>query len=107
MNEIPWRCSTCGHEQMVDLECLSRRPIDKIVTARGFVCGKCSSWEAISYSNSSLEEIMRKLKRYSPEQPQYQRLLAKAIRKAEALQTRGECNGASKHSHMAPVGPMG
>lgn len=105
MSEIPWRCSTCGHEQMVDLERLSKRPIDKIVTARGFVCGKCGSWEAISFTNSSLEEIMRKLTRYSPDQRQFRHLLLKAFKRAEALTLRGrECNGSSKRQNLAPPG---
>ncbi len=106
MSEIPWRCSACGSEQMVDFEDLSAWPIDKIVSVRGFVCGKCGFREAISYSNSSLEEIMRKLRRYAPGQQQYAHLLSKAIKRAQSLRQRGECNGARKPSHMATLGPV-
>ncbi len=84
----------------MDFEHLSAWPIDKITTARGFVCGKCSRREAISYTNSSLEEIMRKLRRYSPGQRQYAYLLFKAIRRAEALKLRGECNGSQQHPNL-------
>lgn len=106
MNEIPWTCHACGHEQMVDFDALPVRPIDKIVSARGFVCGTCGRWEAISYSNSSLEEIMRKLKRYVPGQQKYAFLLFKAIQRARSLRQRGECNGSRKHPHVVAPGPV-
>lgn len=101
MSEIPWRCSTCGCENMVDFEHLSVWPIDKIISARGYVCEKCGVREAISFTTSSLEEAMRKLKRYPPSNRKYQQLLARCIRKAEGLQQRGEFNGTQQRQNMA------
>lgn len=85
---------------MVDLEHLSVWPLDKIVNARGFSCEKCGVREAISFTNSSLEELVRKLKRYTPDQAQYQHILARCIRKAQGLRQRGECNGTQRHQNL-------
>lgn len=103
MNELPWLCSACGLENMVDFGNLSVWPLDKILNAKGFVCRGCGSREAILYSTSSLEEAMRKLMRYPPEHKQFRILLIKCIRKAEGLRLRGETDGAFQRPDMAPA----
>lgn len=93
---------------MVDFECLSVWPIDTIRNARGYTCEKCGRREAISLTTSSLEEALRKLNRYSPGQRQFQYLLAKALKKAEALsERRGECNGSQQHQNLASSRSLG
>lgn len=104
MNEIPWRCSTCGCENMVDFDRLSFWPINKLITARGFTCKSCGTREAILLSNASLEEAMRNLMRYPPGHRKFQYLLAKCIKKAEGLRLRGETDGALQRQNMASAG---
>jgi hypothetical protein len=92
---------------MVDFERLSIWPIDKILTARGFVCVECQRREAILITNASLEEAMRNLMRYPPGHRKFQYLLARCIKKAEALRLRGETDGTLQHKNMAPARPLG
>jgi len=75
---------------MVDLERLSSRPSDRILTAHGYVCEKCGNWEAIFHSNSSLDELMRKLERMRPDDQNFVYCLAKAVKKAQEIQRRVE-----------------
>lgn len=107
MIELPRRCSHCGYEAMVDYDALARRPLDKIVTVHGYVCEKCGKWEAVFHSTVSFEEAMRKLNRYPPTHPKYAFLFAKAVRKAEGINKRGENYGARKRTDMAPTRKMG
>jgi hypothetical protein len=88
--EFPWRCRVCGYENLVNLDNLSKRPIDKIVTAEGFACGKCGHWEAIFHSTPSLEEAMRKLMRLSPEKTGYRFHFLKTLKKAIGINERAE-----------------
>jgi hypothetical protein len=92
---------------MVDFEHLSEWPIDKIVNARGFQCEKCGAREAISFTTSSLEEAMRKLKRFPSDSRQYHYHLYRCIRKAEGLQQRGERNGTQQRKNMASSRSLG
>lgn len=85
---------------MVDYERLASRPLDKITTAMGFLCEKCGNWEAVFHSTASMQEAMMKLTRYSPAHPKFAFLFAKAVRKAEGLNQRGDGNGASKRPNM-------
>ena len=101
MNELPWRCSSCGYENMVDFSNLQKRPIDKIISQNGFVCQQCGMWEAISYTNASLEEAVRKLSQYPPGHRKFQYLFAKALRRVESVQQRGETHGAFRFQDMA------
>ena len=98
--EFPWLCRN-GHENMIDLEHLSEWPVDKVITAQGFVCEVCGSVEAISHRTASLAEAERKLSRYRPEQRQFQFQFVKLVRKLEGLNQRGENNGSQQHPHMA------
>ena len=92
---------------MVDFDHLATWPINKIISARGFVCQDCGKREAILYTSTSLEEALRKLKQCPPGHRQFQYLLARCARKAEALRQRGETDGTQQRSHMAPAGPLG
>jgi hypothetical protein len=94
--ELPLNCQSCGKENIVDLEKLESRPLDKIVTAKGYTCVNCSRWEAVIFTTSSLEEAMRKLQTYPPSHSKYQFLFAKAFRKARGLRERGEYDASRK-----------
>jgi len=105
--EIPWLCSSCRHENMVDLEHLQERTVNRVMTAEGFTCENCGMWEAISYRTTSLLEMERRLSRYRPGQAQFEFLLKKLVRKQTGLNQRGEINGEIKLPHMAGTGPLG
>lgn len=107
MNELPWHCHHCGHEQMVDFDALSSWPLDKVLTAQGFVCSNCGMREAISITSVSLEEALRKLQSVAPGNRKFHFLFAKAIKKAEGLNRRGDPNGALPDPHLAPPRPLG
>lgn len=101
MNELPWLCSACGCENMVDFSKLSKRPIDNRISQMGFVCKKCGMWEAILYTNASLDEALRKLAQCAPGHRKFHYLFAKAIRRAESVQVSGEAHGAFQDPDMA------
>ncbi len=88
--EIPWRCRGCARENMVDLENLTRWPVDKVISADGFVCRFCETKVVISFMTLSLEEKMRRLLRYAPRHKKYLFLFKKALKKAEGVNRRGE-----------------
>ena len=88
--DIPWGCKTCGHENLIDLDRLSGWPLDKIVTAQGFICEKCGSREAIFYTTVSLEEAMSKLMRYPLAHDQFRYHFVKTLRKAKGINERAE-----------------
>lgn len=88
--ELPWRCRTCGHENMVDFDMLSGWPLDKIIHVQGFPCEECGNWEAIFYTTASLEAAMQRLKALSPGRPDFQYHLARVLRKAEGINRRVE-----------------
>jgi hypothetical protein len=88
--EFPRRCSNCNQENMIDLENLSERPLDGLISVREFQCESCGTWEAVSYRTISLIEQMRKLMRYPPQHPKFGFLFSKVLRKAEGVNRRGE-----------------
>jgi hypothetical protein len=104
MTELPRRCGHCQNEAMVDYDALASWPLDKIVTVHGYVCEKCGNREAVFHSTASFEDAMRKLKRYLPSHPKFAFLFAKAVRKAEGINRRGENYGARKRTDMATPG---
>lgn len=73
---------------LIDLLGLENRPIDKIISARGYECGMCRQWQAVIYTSTSFEEMGRKLERYTPGHEQYQFLLKKLMRKAISMAER-------------------
>lgn len=105
MDELPWRCSACGFENMVDFGRLISWPADHGLRARGFVCERCGAREAVLLTNASLDEAMRKLKLCPPGNRKFNYLFAKAIRGMERM--RGEGNGGIRRQDLASSGPMG
>lgn len=87
--EMPWRCSACQVENLVNLERLCVWPMDKLFTAEGFVCESCGTREAVRYVTPSLREAEDKLTRYRPGQAQFQFQFAKLLRKAKGVNERG------------------
>lgn len=83
--EVPWNCSKCGFENMIDLQSLSEWPVDRLITAQGFTCENCGAREAVSYTSVSLQEAERKLSRYRPDQGQFRFLFAKLLRKVSGM----------------------
>ena len=88
MNELPWRCRHCSHEQMVDMDNLARWQLDQLLTAQGFVCEKCSQREAISYSTPLLDEALKRLTQMRPGHRKFPYYFGKALRRAEAINRR-------------------
>lgn len=86
---------------MVDYEHLTSWPLDKVITAQGYVCEKCGEREAVFHSSDSMKESLRKLQTCPPSKPKFQFLFGKALRKAEGLNRRGEQDGARKRSDLA------
>lgn len=68
---------------------------------------QCGTREAILFTNAALEAAMRNLLRYPPGHRKYHYLLAKCIRKAEALRMRGDTDGTLQHQNMVAAGPLG
>jgi len=101
MVHLPRRCRHCGHEAMVDYEHLASWPLDKVITAQGYVCEKCGEREAVFHSSDSMQESLRRLKACPPSKPRFSFLFAKALRKAEGLNRRGENDGARKRPNLA------
>ena len=86
MSELPILCDSCGHENMVDMDNMDGRPIDKIVTAVGFVCSECEKWTTVYRTTLSLDTAMIKLANKSPESFGYHFHFAKTLKKAEGVQ---------------------
>jgi len=100
--ETPWRCSKCGAENWIDLERLTEWPLDRLMSAMGYVCEGCGMREAISYTTTSLLEAERKLTRYAPGDRKYRFLFGKLVSKQSGVNARGkEKYGASEHPNLA------
>lgn len=99
--ETPWRCA-CGAENWIDLERLTEWPLDRLLSAMGYVCTNCGMREAISYTTPSLREAERKLTRYAPSHSKYPYLIGRLVTKQRGVNLRGEQrHGASKHPNLA------
>ena len=85
MSELPFTCPTCNKENMVDMESLDGKPINKIVTELGFMC-ECGTWIRVSYTTRSLEDALNKLEKKSPGSAGYHFHFARTLRKAEGVQ---------------------
>lgn len=99
--EFPWICTDCGEENWIDLDGLTEWPMDKLITAQGFICRKCGMREAISFTTASMQAAERKLERYAPTHWKYPFLLGKLVTKQTGLNARGEAYGKSKRPNMA------
>ena len=75
---------------MIDLLALENRQVswNKIISARGFHCQTCHNWQKLFYTSTSMEELRRKLERYTPYHEQYQFLLRKLMHKALSMAQR-------------------
>lgn len=87
---------------MVDHDALLSWPLDKVTTAHGYICEKCGKREAVFHSTASMNEALQKLAQYQPTHKKFAFLFAKAVRKAEGINRRGEKHGARRRYHMAP-----
>jgi len=74
---------------MVDLDNLLAWPVDKVVSAEGFLC-KCGNEEVVAFRTISLRDKMRKLLQYPPEHSKYSFLFGKVLKKAEGVNKRGD-----------------
>lgn len=70
---------------MINVLALEIKPVDKIISARGFECEKCGVWQALSYTSESLREAENKLSRYKPMHKQFVFLFKKLIHKASNM----------------------
>ena len=86
--DFPWACR-CGHENLIDLGRLGKRPITGMVSALGFVCGKCHEWQTVFHTTRSLDEAINQLENIPIDHPKFQFLFAKVLRKAEGVNQRG------------------
>lgn len=86
---------------MVDIDHLEARAVNEVLRQKGFVCEKCGAWEAVLYTNASLDEALRKLVRYPPGSRTFQYLFAKIMKRAKRIQDRGEVNGAFQLPNLA------
>lgn len=103
--ETPWTCRDCGGENWVDLESLDKWPLDRLMSAMGYVCKHCGMREAISYTTPSMRAAERKLTRYAPGHRKFQFVLASLIRKQSGVNARGESlYGSSRHPNVAVPG---
>lgn len=98
--EIPWACR-CGEENWIDLENLFEWPLDRLLTAQGFVCTRCGMREAISYTTPSLREAERKLTHYKPGTPKFAWYFGRLAKKQTGVNARGETYGTREHQNVA------
>lgn len=99
MYRIPLRCNECRSENWVDLQNLEKRPLDKINTARGFICNNCEKWELVSVETPSLLEAIEKLLKSKHFKRQV--MFAKVKLKALNLIKKAS-NGKVNNKNMAP-----
>jgi len=85
---MPWRCRGCGKERMIDLDNLLTWPVDKVISADGFLC-ECGKKEAVCFMTVSLKDKMRKLLRYPPWHAKFTFLFGKVLKKANGVNRRG------------------
>jgi hypothetical protein len=84
--DFPFVCSACGEINVVDLNNLETRPIDKISAAKGFTC-KCGAWYPLLVTNRLLDDTFAKLKRRKVDRD-YQHHFAKALRRVIDIRER-------------------
>lgn len=86
--ELPLSFS-CGHENMVDLENLEKRPFSRLYTVEGTTCQQCGKWEACWFSTLQLSESMRKLGTMRPDHGSFRFRFIKTLKRAQEIQLRG------------------
>ncbi len=90
--ELPLRC-TCGHENMVCMERMMKRPVTNLIFVEGYFCGHCHNWKSVFYMTASLEEALRKLETMRPDHPSFRYHFYKTMKRASEIQKRGEQHG--------------
>ena len=84
--QFPLTCPSCRHLQMVDVETLTEKSVDKIRTSRGYECENCGQFNALYYVTISLRESFEKLKRRRITHPDFHFHFAKTLKKALSSQ---------------------
>ena len=103
MNEVPIRCQE-GHIDMVDLQSLAIRSVDKVLSVEGYVCSTCERWEPVFYTTVSLQNKMALLEK-TPIGSRFTKRFGKVLRKAENLQVNArKRDGESRNHNMAAPG---
>ena len=88
MIEIPLHCSHCNAINMVDYSTLETRPVDKVVSAEGYICSKCEVWEPVFYYTATLLEKLARLENTAVGNKKFNYLFGKTLKKAENLRSR-------------------
>ena len=88
MSELPISCNSCNNVNMVDMETLDKKPVDKIASALGLHCSRCGAWITVHYTTASLEEAKEKLMRRSTASMKFPYHFGRVMKKAEAIQER-------------------
>lgn len=83
-----WLCE-CGQETLIEYERLESRPLDRLMTARGYQCERCNQWKPVFYTTQLLDAMLRKLESYDPSRRDFQFHFGKALRRTEDIQKRG------------------
>jgi len=108
MTELPLQCGQCNAIAMVDPLGLDVRPISDTISAEGFECPKCESWEPVFYLTVSLQEGLARLERLKPGTNKFQKQFDKVLKKAQNLRSRIEMrDGKSRNSHLVANRNMG
>lgn len=94
-------CHICGSMNMVDIYALEERPHSSVITLLGFYCDNCGGWETVSVSTAALDDLYTRIARAKVGSTKFQRLMAKAVRKAENLveEVKRERHGESQHKN--------
>lgn len=102
--ELPFICSGCGQESMIDLDKLERRPLDRITWMDGFQC-TCGVWKPVWFETALLSDAMRKL---DDSKKDFRFHFAKVLKRALTTYERGmEIYGSQQFQNMATNRPLG
>ena len=83
--ELPFWCSACGSEVMVDMDRLDTRPVSGLTIAKGFLCGQCGKWNARWFVNPQTLRNLEKLERMNPFHTSFGYLFNKSLKRVQAL----------------------
>ena len=84
--DFPFVCSVCHETNMVDLDNLETRQVDRVLRARGYTC-TCGSWYPLFVTNSLLDQALLKLERRRIDR-KYPYHFSKALRHALDIRER-------------------
>jgi hypothetical protein len=103
--ELPFRCSTCGVETMLDWAKLPIRPISKLYSVQEFICKACGKSAPCFFTTVQLLDGLRKLETMRPNHPSFRYHFVKTLRRAEEIQIRGEKEyGEIRHKNVVKFG---